>query len=85
MASTWSKADDQKLFALFRKPPSKGGLNPTHTKPADIRKVIEKHWPGKKYESFAPLYRRKCAAFLTEQEVAGARAAKGKSRLFVFS
>lgn len=69
----WKKEDDAKLFSLFRKPVSKGGLDPNHQTPKDIRTVITKHWPGRKCESFAPLCRRKCQQFLTEKSVAGAR------------
>ena len=59
MAPKWSKADDKKLAELFRKSPSKGGVSTRDLSAKTVRAVGEKHWPGREYKSFGPLFRKK--------------------------
>ena len=72
----WKKADDVKLAELFRRGPSKGGISTKGLKPEDIHKVIANFFPDRNYTSFAPLFRRKVAAWNLEQELSGARKRK---------
>ena len=63
MVKSWSKADDEKLAALFRKFPSKGGIDHTDTHRTTVRAVLDKFFPERKedYHNFAPLFRKKCS------------------------
>ena len=72
----WSPENDLQLFELFRKGPRRGGISPKDLNPKVVRKEIERHFPGRTYESFAPTFRKKARAWLLEQELSGARSEK---------
>ena len=69
----WGVADDAKLKALFGRPPSKGGVDPTDLTVAGVRAVKDKHWPTVEYKNFAPLYHRKARAFNVGKTLGGKR------------
>jgi len=76
-----TKDDADKLYALFRKGPHKGGLNYNDTHAKYIRKeVFEKHFPTKKLNNFRTWYRRKARAYGLNLELEGAREKKKKAK-----
>ena len=75
MVKRWGEEDDAKLFTLFRKGKHhKNGVDPADLHFKTIRKVLEKHFPERQYENFAPSFRKRARAWLLEQELSGARA-----------
>lgn len=75
--TNWTKADDAKLAALFRKGPHKG-ISTKDLKPKTIHQIIDQHFADKKYANFAPLFRRKARAFEIDKDLSGSRKKKGK-------
>lgn len=70
----WGKPDDAKLIELFRV--AHNGVDPNRLDIPSVRAVQEKYWPEKKYESFAPLYRKKARKFLAARTLDGHRRSK---------
>lgn len=70
-AVRWNKADDKKLIQLFRT--AHNGVDPDKLDIPTVRAVKDKYWPHKKYESFAPLYRKKARAFNSGRSLDGHR------------
>lgn len=64
----WSRPDDAKLAKLFETKK----LDPTKTDKVSIH-LAKKHFPDKKHENFAPLYRDKCAKWELGEELSGKR------------
>ena len=71
----WNKTDDTKLKALFKKEVRRGGLDSQDLDSKTIHKVIADHYPDRKYNTFAPLYRKKARQFNIGQTKSGARKA----------
>lgn len=75
-SANWKKEDDAKLLALMQKGPYKGGVSTTDLTAKTIHKVLDKFFPEKKYQNFAPLFRKKARAFVIDQELSGSRKKK---------
>ena len=64
----WSLEDDAKLARLFREKT----IDYSKTDTASIKAAI-KHFPGAKYENFAPLFKAKCAKWNLGETLSGKR------------
>jgi hypothetical protein len=90
MAKKWRSEDNLKLAELFRKGPSKGGVTTKNTNRQYIKEVLLRHFPerGEEYlTNFAPLFRRKAAKWVVDQEKRKARKRGGKGNyieMFLF-
>ena len=69
----WGKVDDAKLSALFRKPPSRGGVSSHDLSQKAIEKVCTTHWPNRPYKSFSQLFRKKARKWNINKTLQGAR------------
>lgn len=72
----WKSSDDAKLLKLFRLGPKKGGCDPHNTHFKYIQNtVLPLFFPDRQsdYKNFGPLYKKKCAKFLLNQDLSGAR------------
>jgi hypothetical protein len=69
----WSTADDSKLSDLFRDKK----VDYTKCDSKYIHTIINQYFSDKKYEAFAPLYRRKCGQWRIAQTLAGGRNVEG--------
>ena len=67
----WTQADNQKLLSLFRKPPSKGGIDTEDLSVKAVQAIHKKHWPGEEYKNFAPLFRRKARSWNVNKTLTG--------------
>ena len=65
----WGKQDDAKLANLFRRKK----VNPAKLDKETIKKVWTQYFPERRYENFAPLFRRKCRGWSIEQTLRGGR------------
>jgi hypothetical protein len=73
-AKSWTKDDDVRLAALFRRGHRNGGLDPKNLSKKYIEEtVIAKFWPGKNYKSFRQTYVPKARAYSINQTLEGAR------------
>ena len=79
----WNKTGNSKLKSLFKKEVRKGGLDSQDLNSKTIHKVITDHYPDRKYNSFAPLYRKKARQYNIGQTKSGARK-KAICKLFCF-
>jgi hypothetical protein len=71
---SWTKDDDVRLAALFRRGPRNGGLDYRNLSKKYIEEtVIVKFWPGKVYKSFWQTYVPKAQAYAVNQTLEGAR------------
>ena len=69
----WNKTEDAKLAALFRKPPSRGGISSTDKSQKNIEKARAEHWPNRTYKNFSQLFRSKARKWNLNQTLQGAR------------
>ena len=73
-AGNWKTKHDTYLQELFRKGKHKQGIDPDNLQRKYIENtVILKFFPGRKPESFCPLYRRKARKWKLEKTLAGKR------------
>ena len=76
-SGNWNSGDDAKLASLFRRGRKNGGLDPRKLSKEYIENhVIAKHWPGKKYTSFRPMYVSKARQWNVDQTLGGKRKSK---------
>jgi hypothetical protein len=52
---------------------SRCGVDPTKREKKDIEAVRAAHFPERTYKNFSQLFKKKAAAFVNDQEIAGAR------------
>ena len=70
MVARWNDQDDAKLFTLFKN----NKLDPTKQDKDSVKDAHQRYFPDRpNYNSFALLYRRRCNAYCTENQLAGAR------------
>lgn len=77
----WSKEDDTKLLSLFDKYFRDPRANTTGADPRDlgqknIQRVLDDHWPGRKYRNFSQVFRNKARQYLVNKSKEGARRSK---------
>ena len=73
-AGNWKTEHDTYLQELFRKGKYKDGIDPTNLQRKYIEgTVIPRFFPGRKPESFCPLYRRKARKWTLEKTITGKR------------
>ena len=65
----WDKADDAKLLHVFKTEP---GLE-KKLETADVQDVFRRHFPGKKFVNFSPVYKRKARQYALTQTLNKAR------------
>ena len=69
----WGAADDEKLFALFRKGSRNGGCSSTDYSKQNIEAIRQRHFPERTYRNFAVQYRKKGSQFNINQAVTGGK------------
>jgi hypothetical protein len=80
MTQRWNSSDDAKLTQLWRTPHS--GVDYKKLDKDSVKAVHQRHFPTRKYSSFAPLYRSKARAFGVSLSLEGHRKRKRYSFSF---
>ena len=79
----WKKEHDEYLSELFRKGPTRGGLDPVNINRRHIEDtVIPNFFPGRNPTSFAVLYRRKARQWQVSRRLTGLRKRSKYIRMF---
>ena len=84
--AAWNQGDNTNLRNLFERGTRNHGLDPEALDSKTIKSVIRSYWPERKYNTFAPLYRRKAREFNLDRTLSGNRSpqAKGKHISFLY-
>jgi len=82
----WNQCDNAKLRNLFERGTRNHGIDSEALDSKTINSVIRSYWPERKYDRFAPLYRRKAREFNLDRTLSGCRSpqAKGKHISFLY-
>tara|TARA_B100000780_G_scaffold251616_1_gene198338 strand:+ start:47 stop:328 length:282 start_codon:yes stop_codon:yes gene_type:complete len=74
---TWGKEHDRKLLELFDRRTNRGKVSTEDLSKKYIESVLKKHFPGRSYKSFSPLFRKKARKYNLDKALEGERK-KGK-------
>ena len=74
---TWGKEHDRKLLELFDRRTNRGKVSTEDLSKKYIESVLKKHFPGRSYASFSPLFRKKARKYNLDKALEGERK-KGK-------